>query len=102
MSGSDPSFICHLSSVNSAVNPISQRKRKLGAERRSDVAEEMKKLLDVSFIKEIPYPTLFSNVVLVRKANGKWHMCVDFTYLNTACPKDPYPVPSIDGLIDGA
>ncbi|GAU46453.1 hypothetical protein TSUD_402200 [Trifolium subterraneum] len=43
-----------------------------------------------------------ANVVLVKKSNEKWRMCVDFTDLNKACPKDPYPLPSIDRLIDGA
>ena len=41
-------------------------------------------------------------MVLVKKANGKWRMCVDFTNLNQACPKDSYPLPSIDPLVDSA
>jgi len=41
-------------------------------------------------------------VVLVKKANGKWRMCVNFTDLNKACPKDSYPLPSIDALVDNA
>ncbi|MCH85574.1 retrotransposon gag protein, partial [Trifolium medium] len=41
-------------------------------------------------------------MVLVKKVNGKWRMCVDFTDQNKACPKDPYPLPNIDRLIDGA
>ena len=39
---------------------------------------------------------------MVRKQNGKWRMCVDFTDLNKACPKDSYPLPSIDSLVDNA
>ncbi|MCI55927.1 gag-pol polyprotein, partial [Trifolium medium] len=39
---------------------------------------------------------------MVKKANGKWRMYVDFTDLNKACPKDPYPLSNIDRLIDGA
>ena len=39
-------------------------------------------------------------MVLVKKTNGKWRMCVDFTDLNKACPKDSYPLPSIDALVD--
>jgi len=42
------------------------------------------------------------NVVLVKKANGKWRMCIDSTDLNNACPKDSYPLPSIDALVDNA
>jgi len=43
-----------------------------------------------------------ANVVLVKKANGKWRMFVDFINLNKACPKDSYPLPSIDALVDSA
>ena len=38
---------------------------------------------------------------MVKKANGKWHMCTDYTDLNKACPKDAYPLPSIDKHVDG-
>ncbi|RDX75752.1 hypothetical protein CR513_44333, partial [Mucuna pruriens] len=48
------------------------------------------------------YPTWLTNVVMVKKPNGKWRMCTDYTDLNKACPKDPYPLPSIDQLVDGA
>nr|KYP54269.1 Transposon Ty3-I Gag-Pol polyprotein [Cajanus cajan] len=41
-------------------------------------------------------------MVLVKKNSGKWRMCVDYTDLNKACPKDSYPLPSIDRLVDGA
>ena len=41
-----------------------------------------------------------ANVVIVKKANGKWRMCIDFTDLNRAFPKDSYPLPRIDTLVD--
>jgi len=66
------------------------------------VQEETKKLLSAGHIREIQYPEWLANVVLVKKANGKWRMCVDFTDLNKACPKDSYPLPSIDALMDSA
>ena len=53
-------------------------------------------------MREIQYPEWLSNVVLVKKANGKWRMCVDFTYMNKACPKYSYPLPNIDALVDSA
>ena len=37
---------------------------------------------------------------MVKKNNGKWRLCVDFTDLNRACPKDSYPLPQIDTLVD--
>ena len=46
------------------------------------------------------YPDWLTNIVMVKKANGKWRMCVDFTDLNKACPKDSYPLPRIDQLVD--
>jgi len=66
------------------------------------IKEETKKLLSASHIWEIQYPEWLANVVLVKKANGKWGMCVNFTDLNKACPKDLYPVPSMDALVDSA
>ena len=52
------------------------------------------------FIREVYYPNWLANVEMVKKANGKWRMCVDFTDLNKACPKDSYPLPRIDQLVD--
>ena len=54
----------------------------------------------VEFIWEVYYPDWLANVVMVKKANGKWRMCVDFTNLNKACPKDSYPLPCINQLVD--
>jgi len=79
-----------------------KKKRKLGDERRLAAQAKAKKLLDVGFIAEAHYTTWLSNVVLVKKANGKWRMCVDYTNLNKACPRDAYLLPNIDRLVDGA
>uniref|UniRef100_A0A2N9F8W7 Integrase catalytic domain-containing protein n=1 Tax=Fagus sylvatica TaxID=28930 RepID=A0A2N9F8W7_FAGSY len=46
------------------------------------------------------YKPWLSNTVVVKKKNGKWRVCVDFTDLNKACPKDPFPLPKIDQLVD--
>ena len=56
--------------------------------------------MTAGFIREVYYPEWLANVVLVKKANGKWRMCVDFTDLNKACPKDNFPLPRIDQLVD--
>ena len=100
--GIDPDFLCHHLRMDATVRPVRQRRRKFNEERQMVVREETLKLLSVGHIKEIQYPEWLANVVLVKKANGKWRMCVDFTDLNKACPKDSYLLPSIDALVDSA
>jgi hypothetical protein len=102
MPGIDETIITHKLSISPETKPISQKKRKVGEERRAAIIEEVTKLKEAGFIEDIKYPSWLANVVMVKKANGKWRMCVDFTDLNKACPKDPYPLPNIDRLIDGA
>ena len=60
----------------------------------------MQKLATAKFIREVYCPDWSANVVMVKKANGKWRMCVDFADLNIACPRDSYPLPHIDQLVD--
>ena len=62
--------------------------------------DEVNKLLSAGFICEVYYPEWLANVVLVKKANGKRRMCVDFTDLNKAFPKDSFPLSRIDQLMD--
>jgi hypothetical protein len=59
-------------------------------------------LLEANFIEPIAYPTWLANVVMVQKKSGKWHMCIDFTSLNKAFPKDNFPLPRIDKIVDSA
>ena len=51
-------------------------------------------------IKEVFYPEWLANTVVVKKNNGKWRVCVNFTDLNKACPKDHFPMPRINQLVD--
>ena len=69
-------------------------------ERNQAITDEVNKLLATGFIREVYYLNQLANVVLVKKANGKWRMCVNFTDLNKACPKDSYPLPRINQLVD--
>ena len=57
-------------------------------------------MLAAGFIKPIQHPCLLSNIVLVKKKNGQIRCCVDFRNLNKACPKDEFPLPNMDLLID--
>jgi hypothetical protein len=58
------------------------------------------KLLSAGFIREAFHPEWLANAVLVKKKNKKWMMCVDYTSLNKACPKDPFPFPHIDQVVN--
>jgi hypothetical protein len=61
---------------------------------------EVKRLLSSGVIREVTYPDWLANTVMVKKANGKWRMCIDFTDLNKAHPKGEFPFPRIDSLVD--
>ena len=100
MPGIDPSVIVHRLNVSPASSPIQQKKRVFTQEQDKVIAEEVKKLLEAGFIREVYYPDWLANVVMVKKPNRKWRMCVDFKDLNGACPKDSYPLPRIDTLVD--
>ena len=71
-----------------------------GPERDRAITEEIRKLQEASFIREVYYPDRLANVVMVKKASGKWRMCVDFIDLNKTFPKDNYPLPRVDVLVD--
>ena len=100
MPGIDSSIIVHRLNVNLASLPIQQKKRLFAQKRDKAIAEEVRKLLEAGFIREVYYPDWLANVVMVKNSNGKWRMGVDFIDLNRACPKDSYPLPLIDTLVD--
>jgi hypothetical protein len=58
------------------------------------------KLLSAGFIRKVFHPEWLANPVLVKKKNKKWRMCVEYTSLNKVCPKDPFPLPRIDQVVD--
>ena len=58
------------------------------------------RLKQAEAIKKVFYLEWVANTVVVKKKSGKWRVCVDFTDLNKACPKDPFPMPKIDQLVD--
>ena len=80
--------------------PVQQRLRRFDDERHRAIGEEIVKLLAAGFIKEVYHSDWLSNPVLVKKKTGQWRMCVDYTSLNKACPKVPFPLPRIDQIID--
>ncbi|XP_065637861.1 uncharacterized protein LOC112022164 [Quercus suber] len=100
MPGISPEVIQHRLNVDPERKPVKQRRRVFAPERDQAVTDEVNKLLAAGFIREVYYPDWLANIVLVKKANGKWRMCVDFTALNKACLKDNFPLPRIDQLVD--
>nr|XP_027102673.1 uncharacterized protein LOC113723912 [Coffea arabica] len=95
-------LMIHELNVDPQARPVKQKRRHLGPERSRAVGEEVDKLLPAKIIREVQYPTWLSNPVMVKKDPGAWRMCVDFTDLNKACPKDCYPLPKVDTLVDSA
>ena len=76
--------------------PAKQRLRRFDDERHRAIGEEINKLLATGFIREVFHSYWLANPILVRKKTEKWRMCVDYTSLNKACPKDHFPLPCID------
>ncbi|GMH09059.1 hypothetical protein Nepgr_010899 [Nepenthes gracilis] len=100
MLGIPTEVMVHKLSLDPNHKPIRQKRRNYSVEKLIAIREEVKNLLDAGFIRKVQYPDWLSNVVMVKKSNGKWRMCVDFTNLNKACPKDSFPLPRIDLLVD--
>ncbi|GKV15413.1 hypothetical protein SLEP1_g26207 [Rubroshorea leprosula] len=102
MPGIPNSVSQHKLSTNPLKKPVAQKRRLFGGERLQAIKEEVMKLLQVGFIRKVDYCEWVANLVLVKKENGKWRMCIDYTNLNHACPKDCYPMPSINKLVEAA
>ena len=90
----------HTLKIHPGSKPVKQRLCRFDEEKRRAIGEEIAKLLAAGFIREVHHPEWLANPVLVQKKSGKWRMCIDYTGLNKACPKDPFPLPRIDQIVD--
>src|SRR6185437_3124644 len=100
MPGVPKELIEHSLNVNPTATPKKQRLRRFSSEKREAIKKELAKLLVVGFIKEVYHPEWLANPVLVlKKSNNEWRMCVDYTDLNKHYPKDPFGLPRIDQVI---
>ncbi|KAI5337293.1 hypothetical protein L3X38_016564 [Prunus dulcis] len=95
-----PDIISHRLSVNLAVRPVCQKRRAYDPERYEAMRAEADRLSSIGFIREVDYLTWLANVLIVRKPRKGYRMCVDYTNLNRACPKDSFLLPHIDQLVD--
>nr|ABA94235.1 retrotransposon protein, putative, unclassified [Oryza sativa Japonica Group] len=100
MPGVPREVIEHRLAVRPGARPVQQKVRRQAPERQAFIREEVARLLEAGFIREDIHPEWLANPVIVPKANGKLRMCIDYTDLNKACPKDPYPLPRIDQIVD--
>ena len=98
--GLDPNFICHHLNVNPSITSKRQPPWRPSKEHVEAVKCEVTKHKQAGAIKKLFYPQWLANTVVVKKKTEKWCVCVDFTDLNRACPKDPFPIPQIDQLVD--
>ncbi|KAA3461440.1 RNA-directed DNA polymerase-like protein [Gossypium australe] len=89
MPGINPQVIFHRLNVLPEVKPVKQKKKKFAPQ-------------VVEAVREVVYPDWVSNVVIMKKVNDKWKMCIDFTNLNKACPKDNFSLPLIDCSVDAS
>ena len=100
MGGVDTVVITHMLNANPSFKQGKQKRRSFALERQKAINEEVSKLLQAKAIIEVEYPEWLANVVLVKKANGKWRLCIDFTDIKRIFPKDSFPLPRIDLIVD--
>ena len=100
MGGIYPAIITHRLNINPSFKPVKQKRRSFALERQKAINEEVARFLQKREIREVEYPEWLANVVLVKKANYKWRLCIDFTGVNRACPKDSFPLPQINLIVD--
>ena len=100
MSGVPREVIEHHLAVCPNARPVKQKARRQAPEKQEFIIKEVEKLKEAHIIREVPHPTWLSNTVVVPKHTGGGRLCIDYTNLNKACPKDPYPMPRIDQIVD--
>jgi hypothetical protein len=100
--GVSRTIIEHSLGIDPSMRPKKQRLCKMSNEKTEAAKAEVHRLLEANFIEPVAYPMWLANVLMVQKKSGKWRMCIYFTILNKACPKDNFPLPRIDKIVDSA
>ncbi|KAL1333382.1 hypothetical protein AAHE18_11G096500 [Arachis hypogaea] len=100
MPGLSRELVEHQLPLKANVKPVKQPPRRFAPEVVQKIKEEIERLLKAKFIRTARYVNWISNIVPVMKKNGKLRVCIDFRDLNSATPKDEYPMPIADMLID--
>ena len=92
----------HRLNVALSAKPVRQKVRRFHPDRHLVIQTEVDNLLQNGFIRAVKYPEWLTNVVVVPKKEKKWRVYVDYTDLNDACPKDSFPLPRIDHIVDAS
>ncbi|GJT56388.1 reverse transcriptase domain-containing protein [Tanacetum coccineum] len=100
MTGVPRSVAEHGLNIREGYSPVRQKKRGQAPERAKAIQAEVQKLVDARIMREVYYHDWLSNPVMVKKHDGSWRICVDFTDLNKACLQDCYPLPEIDWKVE--
>ena len=100
MPGLDTDIVVHRLPLKEGCPPVKQKLRRTRPEMAVKIKEEVQKQLDAGFLAVTNYPPWVANIVPVPKKDGKVRMCVDYRDLNRASPKDDFPLPHIDVLVD--
>ncbi|KAL0375685.1 UNVERIFIED_CONTAM: Transposon Tf2-12 polyprotein [Sesamum calycinum] len=100
MPGLYPKVAVHHLSVKKGACLVKQGQRRFRLELIPLIEGEVNKLIEVGFIQEVKYPMWIFSIVPIRKKNGQIRVCVDFRNLNNACPKDDFPLPIAELMID--
>ena len=102
MPGISPVHASHKLNVAPSAKPVRQKVRRFHPDRHSIIQAEVDNLLQIGFIRAVKYPEWLANAVVVLKKGNKWRVCVDYTDLNDAYPKDSFSLPRIDQIVDAS
>ena len=100
MPGLNTDIVVHRLPLREECMPVKQKLRRVKLKMLLKIKKEVKKQLDAGFLEVAKYPQWVANIVPVPKEDGKVRMCVDYRDLNRASPKDNFPLPHIDTLVD--
>lgn len=100
MPGIDPSIVEHKIITYSNAKPVHQKLCPVNPCKETTIKDEVEKLLNAGFIYPVPLTKWVSNLIPVDKNKGKLRVCMEFRDLNKACPKDNFPTPFIDQILD--
>jgi hypothetical protein len=96
----DPQVATHKLVIDPRFRPVKQPPLHFRPELQDDIIAEVERLINAVFIKEVQYPRWLTNIVPIMKKNGQVRVCVDFHDLNRTCPKDDFPIPITEMVVN--